>query len=257
MDRTQHQGFTVLPNPEYWDTDADNIDTLNVSIAWVVEPAHGQDGYCYRIHCDEWRATANGQLRTLLFLHDMDPHDDFQPLYLTAYTEHSSGELAPGAAQIITLNQGNFLIISKHVRRKWNGKEEITYPNKVSSWQVVGMNLFHAIFAEDKSSEELSQMPSEPEDPYIFLTVSAESETYELIHEIDPLNIMAIIGQLGGVFSFIAVIFGLIFVPETPELVALRARLTIARWLQPAASGDDDAPADAAAGAKQDVQQRV
>jgi hypothetical protein len=99
--------------------------------------------------------------------------------------------------------------------------------------------------------------PEDPEDPYMFLTMTAETESYELLHEIDPFAPLAILGQLGGVFSFVGLVFGWFYVRVEPEADALRTRENIAHCLQPATAGDDDAPAEAAAEAKQEVQQRV
>ena len=285
MSRQQHPGFTVIDYVFAPDTDDDNIDALNVSFAY--------DG-CYRIHLDDWRATVNGQLITYLRMHGLEAEvtattygdgNDYYFDYTTgsytiprvfsqdmfyAYVElptdvedltqqeikdkelRKPGQTHPWdrSATVIPFNQGTYMHISKHVQRKWDGSEVITYPIKVTSFPITGMNFFQSLIFGGTE-------PEDPEDPYMFLTMTAETESYELLHQIDPFAPLAILGQLGGVFSFVGLVFGWFYVRVEPEADALRTRENIAHCLQPAAAGDDDAPAEAAAEAKQEVQQRV
>jgi len=284
--RQQHPGFTVIKNLDS-DTDSDYIDTLNVSFAYGDdETGNG----CYRIHLDDWRATVNGQLQTYLRMHGLESALTSTAFNLDAYLE-STGVYTPRvfsqdifaayvelptdveltkeeglynkelrtpgqthptdrSLTVIPFNQGTYMHISKHVQRKWDGSEVITYPIKVTSFPITGMDFFHFLMCE-------AVWPEDAEDPYFFLMMTAETESYELLHEIDPFAPLAILGQLGGVFSFVGLVFGWFYVRVDPVSDALRTRENIAHCLQPAAAGDDDAPAEAAAEAKQEVQQRV
>ena len=75
---------------------------------------------------------------------------------------------------------------------------------------------------------------------YAMFTLTASSESYELLKEQDPLDLLAIIGQLGGVFSFIALGFGAVFVRINPEVEERRAHSMLARCVGPTDELSDD-----------------
>lgn len=72
------------------------------------------------------------------------------------------------------------------------------------------------------------------------ITLTASSGSYELLKEQDPLDLLAIVGQLGGVFSFIALGFGAVFVRINPEVEERRAHSMLARCVGPTDELSDD-----------------
>ena len=95
------------------------------------------------------------------------------------------------------------MTISKHVHRKWDGEEVITYPTTIVPAKITGNPgwlLFNSYDAQYQYPEySFFAGPADSFESFARLTVTTSSESYELLKEQDPLDLLAILGQLGGV----------------------------------------------------------
>ena len=150
-----------------------------------------------------------------------------------------SGEMDPGTPTLINHNSINNLRITKSVRRKWNGKQEIKFSIRNSPSTITGIRQIFGDLAFDELSTDYSLDAYKEDffggehdpDNYVVITVTAETGTYQLVHEIDPLDLLAILGQLGGVFSFVTLAFGTCFVRTNAEMDKRQVNSLIAKLL--------------------------
>jgi len=194
---------------------------------------------CYHFELQKFRATINTGIWLGMVFDEVDLPDDYAHMEtMAAVLEPASGgDLSP--IFYFTLNQGNGVEVSKSVKYSWDGKKEESFFVNHQTFPFENIeSLFQPSDHTSTQSDTLFQEASEAvnrdqEDPsWIFLWISTSKEEVQEMHEIDPLNWAALVGQLGGAWSFVAIGFGLMFVRAHDFVNELRANSLLTRYLQ-------------------------